>query len=957
MQHNQKDRQPSTAPFHSARDLDIVLEETANTANYNHGYLENMLNTPYSSSKLFPIDTTNLETRTPLLPLRRARAGTMPSVIYMDHHQHHQHQHHPMPPLQPQQPQLPPVTFPVVTNNNTVSRHRSGSLTLPVPATYAAAWRPSTLEPTSPSTTEQLLQQGDDIARTLRSIGLDDDKDGSGSSPLSSASNSIATPPTGGSPSASLLHQQRNTLRSRSYSVNNAAMYQQQQQLPPQPLGTSLSNGFSLSASSMENILLNTSSHRGMNSSSSSSRPRASSMGKMDYSTNTPPGLSSLWKMQLGTLEDDSIYESNEEHSMSPEQQQQQQHSLSLGDSELLANMLHLSNDNSSNSTMMEPDINHNNHAVINTEFASVSTPTTPSAVTREQLLQQPASLGASRSLWVGNIDASVTMDNLSSVFSMYGPIESVRLLLEKECAFINYFHVDDAVRAKDDVLTNLGGRIGNCIVRIGFGRAENVASPMTTVIETPVVSQPTRALWLGNMPPGISQSVLQRTLSSFGVIESVRVLSHKNCAFINYEKVESAQAARDALIQNDPSVQELWGIRIGFAKVPISSKAANAYNKLLSKSTSNEDMLDGETNWELWSIMKRLGAPDTAMELVKSLQSSSYFESIPPVPEYGLQRRHDAAKLREIRKRLDSLSSKEDHKEADAIALGCIDEIAEICSDYIGNTVAQRLFEKCSEDVKTIMLQAVAPHLAAMGVHKNGTWAAQKIIDSLNTQKQIQIVCAHIQPFIPPLLLDQYGNYVVQCCLRLNGDTQFIMNAMVEKFLHIAQGRFGARAMRGILEGSLITSAQQIFIAAALLQNAVSLAIHANGALLISWLIDCSTLENRLSLLASQLAPCLVQVATHKLGSQIMLKLINQDNDPEARQCLYKALNNTETMTEVLSDQARGLNFALKVISSDYLSSDERTKLREMAHPILTQWQGTSFKKALLEFSPSSGQ
>lgn len=260
-------------------------------------------------------------------------------------------------------------------------------------------------------------------------------------------------------------------------------------------------------------------------------------------------------------------------------------------------------------------------------------------AVTREQLssAQQPSHLGVSRSLWVGNIDASVTMDNLSNVFSVYGPIESVRLLLEKECAFINYYNVDDAVRAKDDVLTNLSGRIGNCIVRIGYGRAENVASPITTVIETPVVSQPTRALckWyrkndmshaysvpykigLGNMPPGISQSVLQRTLSSFGVIESVRVLSHKNCAFINYEKEESAKAARDALIQNDPSVQELWGIRIGFAKVPINSKSANAYSKLLSKSSSNEDMMDGETNRELWSIMKRLGAPDTAMQLVK---------------------------------------------------------------------------------------------------------------------------------------------------------------------------------------------------------------------------------------------------------------------------------------------------------------------------------------------------
>lgn len=113
----------------------------------------------------------------------------------------------------------------------------------------------------------------------------------------------------------------------------------------------------------------------------------------------------------------------------------------------------------------------------------------------QQQQQQQQSNLSVSRSLWIGNIDASVTMDNLSNLFSLYGPIESVRLLLEKECAFINFYNMDDAVRAKDDVLTNLGGRIGTCIVRIGYGRAENLSSSITTIIETPVVPQPTRAL------------------------------------------------------------------------------------------------------------------------------------------------------------------------------------------------------------------------------------------------------------------------------------------------------------------------------------------------------------------------------------------------------------------------------------------------------------------------------
>ena len=39
-------------------------------------------------------------------------------------------------------------------------------------------------------------------------------------------------------------------------------------------------------------------------------------------------------------------------------------------------------------------------------------------------------------------------------------------------------------------------------------------------------------------------------------------------------------------------------------------------------------------------------------------------------------------------------------------------------------------------------MLERIAPFLASIGVHKNGTWAAQKIIDHANTPA---LVCFHI--------------------------------------------------------------------------------------------------------------------------------------------------------------------------------------------------------------------
>lgn len=122
----------------------------------------------------------------------------------------------------------------------------------------------------------------------------------------------------------------------------------------------------------------------------------------------------------------------------------------------------------------------------------SQSTPTATSSANnsfRDSYQQQTNTQQvATRSLWVGNIDQTVTIELLTQVFSAYGPIESVRLLVEKECGFVNFFQVEDAIRAKDDVLTRMGGRIGNCIVRIGFGKAE------AAVTETNVL-QPTRAL------------------------------------------------------------------------------------------------------------------------------------------------------------------------------------------------------------------------------------------------------------------------------------------------------------------------------------------------------------------------------------------------------------------------------------------------------------------------------
>lgn len=109
-------------------------------------------------------------------------------------------------------------------------------------------------------------------------------------------------------------------------------------------------------------------------------------------------------------------------------------------------------------------------------------------------------------------------------------------------------------------------------------------------------------------------------------------------------------------------------------------------------------------------------------------------------------------------------------------------------------------------------MIERIAPYLASIGIHKNGTWAAQKIIDTATTDQQIGLICTNIAPYVPLLLLDQFGNYVVQGCLGMGpAKNQYIFDAIVDKCWEIGQGRFGARAVRAILENPIATKDQQV--------------------------------------------------------------------------------------------------------------------------------------------------
>ncbi|TPX35105.1 hypothetical protein SmJEL517_g02473 [Synchytrium microbalum] len=588
------------------------------------------------------------------------------------------------------------------------------------------------------------------------------------------------------------------------------------------------------------------------------------------------------------------------------------------------------------------------------------------------------------RSLWIGNIDTTISPSDLLSLFSPFGVIESLRILTDKECAFVNYVRIEDAIRARDEMQ---GSRVGSCIVRVGYGKAESISDNQGM--------QPTKSLWIGNIPPMTEPAELENIFRVFGPIESARVLTHKNCGFVNYERLEDSMEARKAM-----NGREIGGsvVKINFAKVPSgvatpgsspdherppynyimstptrSSSSANARDASMDPNAPSFSPLGARTQGILYAgggIPTLMGGIPTmtsnGMSMLMGNQpqqqqpplngyeshmqasadsldlsllpfdADSYASTIPPPPEPRVNRRVDQNRLRDMRKRLEGHITL---KEVDLIYQEILEDTVDLCTDYIGNVVIQKIVDKSTDQHRLRLLEKVAPHMAAIGIHKNGTWAVQKMIDSAKTTQQIQVIVTALRAYCPPLLLDQFGNYVVQCCLRLGAHrNQFVFDAMHSKVVDIAQGRFGARAMRACLESQYTTKRQQKHVAIAVVQNSVQLCTNPNGAILITWLLDTSSLPGRFRVLAPKIAPHIAALCTHKLASATILKLVTQRIELDARDVILKAIffGDDIVLEEILTDQVHGVSVIQKILASACVSIDEKIRLGERTRQVL---------------------
>lgn len=82
-------------------------------------------------------------------------------------------------------------------------------------------------------------------------------------------------------------------------------------------------------------------------------------------------------------------------------------------------------------------------------------------------------------------------------------------------------------------------------------------------------------------------------------------------------------------------------------------------------------------------------GGSSNNSNIVELHTRMSYYSVIPPAPELGQTRKIDIARLRDVRKRLDTgyVST----EELETLAIECLDEIVELCSGTSEEIIKER--------------------------------------------------------------------------------------------------------------------------------------------------------------------------------------------------------------------------------------------------------------------------
>ncbi|KTW25901.1 hypothetical protein T552_03175 [Pneumocystis carinii B80] len=162
------------------------------------------------------------------------------------------------------------------------------------------------------------------------------------------------------------------------------------------------------------------------------------------------------------------------------------------------------------------------------------------------------------RTIYIGNIPSETTVNEILSQVRT-GPIESVRLLPDKNCAFISFLEPSPAALFYEDAIMKKLSFHGK-EAKIGWGKPSSVSSTVMLAVQQ---SGATRNVYLGNLQENITEEEIKEDLSKFGTIDQIKIVKNKGICFVHFLSISNAMKA----VQQLPMEHKWANRKISYGK------------------------------------------------------------------------------------------------------------------------------------------------------------------------------------------------------------------------------------------------------------------------------------------------------------------------------------------------------------------------------------------------------
>lgn len=234
------------------------------------------------------------------------------------------------------------------------------------------------------------------------------------------------------------------------------------------------------------------------------------------------------------------------------------------------------------------------------------------------------------------------------------------------------------------------------------------------------------------------------------------------------------------------------------------------------------------------------------------------------------------------IQQKIETASSEEKQIIFDEIVP---DNTLQLVQDVFGNYVIQKLFEHGTQVHKTLLANAIEPHIAQLSVQMYACRVVQKAIEYILPEQQIAIV-KELEPHVLKCVKDANGNHVVQKLIeRVPADRLSFISAFKGSVFELSTHPYGCRVLQRCFEH--LGEEQTRPLMDELHKYIINLMQDQFGNYVVQYVLEYGKQHDR-ALVIAKLRGQMLHMSRHKFASNVCEKAL-LTADAESRRALIQ--------------------------------------------------------------------